>query len=147
MPNTSRTPDRSVLAEALRIAQLVPEAHAAYRPLLADGLLFFLERLAPPRLARILAEQLKLPRATSPSRRLVALLRQCPTLHKLGQVVARDRRLAPELRENLQRLESLEPTTPMGEITAVIQREWGTVAGLEVASTALAEASVAVVVP
>lgn len=147
MLNTSRTPDRSALAEALGFAQLVPEAHAVYRPLLIDGLLFFLERLPPPRWAHILAEQLKLPRAATSAHRLVALLRQCPTLHKLGQVVARDRRLAPELRENLQGLESLEPTTPMAAITALIQREWGRVAGLEVASAALAEASVAVVVP
>jgi ubiquinone biosynthesis protein len=147
MPHTNSTLDRSALAAALRIEHLVPEAHAAYRPLLTDGLLFFLERLSPQRLASILVEQLKLPRTASPSRRLVTLLRQCPTLHKLGQVVARDRRLASELRENLQELESLEPTTPMEAITAVILREWGSVAGLEVASTALAEASVAVVVP
>jgi len=147
MPNASPALDGNMLAEALGIAQLVPEAHAAYRPLLTDGLLFFLERLSPPRLAHILAEQLKLPRAATSARRLVALLRQCPTLHKLGQVVARDRRLAPELRENLQGLESLEPTTPMEEINAIIQREWSKVAGLEVGSAALAEASVAVVVP
>lgn len=147
MPNPSNLLDRSALVEELRIAQLVPEAHAAYRPLLMDGLLFFLERLSPPRLAQIFAEQLQLPRAASPARRLVTLLRRCPTLHKLGQVMARDRRLAPELRANLQWLESLEPTTPMRAITAVIQRELGAVAGLEVAPTALAEASVAVVVP
>jgi ubiquinone biosynthesis protein len=147
MPNVRRPPDGPALAAALGLAQLVPEAHAAYRPLLTDGLLFFLERLSPPRRAGILAEQLALPRAARPARRLVALLRQCPTLHKLGQVVARDRRLAPELRQNLQGLESLEPTTPMAAIAALIQREWGPVAGLEVASAALAEASVAVVVP
>jgi ubiquinone biosynthesis protein len=139
--------ERKALAEALQIARFVPEAHAAYRPLAMDGLLFFLERLSPPHLAHILAEQLKLPRTASPSRRLVALFRQCPTLHKLGQVMARDRRLAPELRENLQGLESLEPTTPIKAITAIIQREWGQVASLEVAPAALAEASVAVVVP
>ena len=147
LPNGSRTLAGRALAEELRIAQFVPEAHAAYRPLLADGLLFFLERLPPPRLARILAGQLNLSRGASPARRLATLLRQCPTLHKLGQVLARDRRLAPALRQNLQGLESLEPTTPMAEITAIIQRELGVVAGLEVGSAALAEASVAVVVP
>lgn len=129
------------------IAQFVPEAYAAYRPLLSEGLHFFMERLSPPRLAHILAEQLQLPRAVSPARRLVTLLRHCPTLHKLGQVVARDRRLSPELRESLQGLESLPPTTPLGVITAIIDQEWGKVSGLEVASEALAEASVAVVVP
>lgn len=139
--------DRSALTEAMQVARFVPEAYAPYRPLVMEGLLFFLERLSLPRQAQILAEQMKLPRSTPPARRLATLLRQCPTLHKLGQVLARDRRLAPELRESLQWLESLEPTTPIGEIIAIIQREWGRVTGLETATEALAEASVAVVVP
>lgn len=139
--------DEQALAETLGLAQLMPEAHAAYRPLLVDGLRFFLERLPPLRQARILAEQLRLPEDSSPARRLVTLLRQCPTLHKMGQVVARDQRLAPELRLHLQELESLAPTAPMEEIGAAIQREWGTIPGLEVAPTALAEGSVAVIVP
>ena len=139
--------DEQVLAETLGLAQLLPEAHAAYRPLLVDGLRFFLERLPPPRQARILTEQLRLPEHTSPARRLVTLLRQCPTLHKMGQVVARDQRLAPELRLHLQELESLAPTAPMEAIGAAIRQKWGTVPGLEVASTALAEGSVAVIVP
>lgn len=147
MPNASGALDRQALLEELQLAQFVPEAHAAYRPLLMDGLQFFLERLSPARLASIVAAQLRLPRHTPPARRLALLFRRCPTLHKLGQVVARDRRLAPELRANLQGLESLEPTTPMAEIAALIQRELGTVIGLEIAATALAEASVAVVVP
>jgi len=147
MPNASNRLDGKAWVEELQIARFVPEAHAAYRPLLMDGLQFFLERLSPARLASILAEQLQLPRTTPPARRLATLFRRCPTLHKLGQVVARDQRLALELRANLQGLESLEPTTPMEEIAAIIQRELGVVAGLEVASTALAEASVAVVVP
>ena len=137
----------SALAETFHLARLLPEPYAAYRPLLLEGLWFFLERLPPQRRTRILAEQLHLPPDASPARRLVALLRRCPTLHKLGQVVARDRRLAPELREHLQELESLAPTTSLGAIAALIQREWGQVAELEVASEALAEASVAVVVP
>ncbi|MCC9000015.1 MAG: AarF/ABC1/UbiB kinase family protein [Candidatus Contendobacter sp.] len=147
MPYASRLLDWSAFAEKLRIAQLAPEAYAAYHPLLSEGLRFFLERLSPPRRARILAEQLQLPHTATPAHRLVTLLRQCPTLHKLGQVVARDQRLSRELRENLQGLESLAPTTPLEAITAIIRQEWGQVAGLEVASEALAEASVAVVVP
>lgn len=137
----------SALAEALGIAEVVPDAHAAYRPLVVDAMLFFLERLSPSRLNVIVAEQLGLPEATHPTRRLALLFRRCPTLHKLGQMLARDRRLAPELRENLQTLESLEPTTPLDEITALIQRQWGHVPALEVGEVALAEASVAIVVP
>lgn len=139
--------DQRALADILPVEQLVPDAHAAYRPLLMDGLAFFFERLSPVRVARIVAEQLALPAAVSPARRLVTLFRQCPTLHKLGQVVARDSRLSPELRANLQWLESLEPTTSMTQVKAIIKRELGAIPGLDIAPTALAEASVAVVVP
>lgn len=147
MTSVSGSFDPIVLAQALQVDRLVPDAYAAWRPLLLDGLQFFFARLSPARLAQIFAQQLRLPPATHPALRLVTVFRQCPTLHKLGQVMARDPRLAPEVRLNLQWLESLEPTTPMAELSVLIQRELGTVAHLEIAATALAEASVAVVVP
>lgn len=109
--------------------------------------MFFLAQLPPPRMASIAAAQLALPVQASAADRLVALMHQCPTLHKLGQVVARDHRLAPALRERLQTLESLPPSVPMDEILPRVQREVGLIPGLEMASEALAEGSVAVVVP
>ncbi len=77
-------PDRSALTEALQIAQLVPEAHAAYRPLLADGLQFFLERLPPTRLAHLFAEQLNLPQAATSARRLGHPAPPMPDLTQTG---------------------------------------------------------------
>ena len=139
--------DESILDKLKALAELVPECYAEYRPVVIDGLLFFLKRLPPPRQMEILGEQTLLPNNTASARRLVVLFRQCPTLHKLGQVVAHDRRLAPELRRRLQALESQKPTTPMSDILDIVEREVGRVAGLEVAAQALAEASVAVVVP
>lgn len=126
---------------------LVPPAYAAYRPLLADGLTFFLERLSPIRQQAVLAAQLRLPANASPERRVLALLLLCPTLHKLGQVVAHDSRLSPDLRRRLQQLESLPPGDSLDRIRPLLDRELGHVAGLEIARTAIAEASVAVVVP
>ncbi|MEA2632155.1 MAG: ubiquinone biosynthesis protein, partial [Chloroflexota bacterium] len=81
--------------------------------------------------------------------RLTALARACPVLHKLGQVLARDRRLGPRLRGQLQRLESMEPRVPIDVIRARIEREIGPLErlGLTLEPPALAEASVAVVVP
>lgn len=83
------------------------------------------------------------------SERLAALLCHCPTLHKLGQVVARDRRLAPELRRHLQALESMEPRRAVSTMTADINRELKdlSIADICLEPDALAEASVAVVVP
>ena len=127
--------------------QLVPEPYEAYRPVVLEALRFFLERLSPDRRNAIVGEQLALPSTTRASERLVVLLRQCPTLHKLGQVVAHDGRLAQELRERLQSLESLAPTTDLGEIMPIIQREAGRLADVVIANDALAEGSVAIVVP
>jgi ubiquinone biosynthesis protein len=129
------------------IAQLVPAQYAAYRPLLTDGLYFFLQHLSAHRLAAITTEQLAMPEKTSLLDRTIALIRHCPTLHKLGQVVARDRRLSLDLRKRLQQLESLRPTTPLSAIRKIIHRELGSPPGLTIASHALAEASVAMAVP
>lgn len=135
------------LFELFDLDKLVPQSRAAYRPLVMDGLVFFLQRLQPGRLNAIVAEQIALPPAARSSRRLVALFRHCPTLHKLGQVVAHDRRLAPEFRERLQELESAIPHTTIRDLQSTLRRELGSVVGLDIASKALAEASVAVVVP
>ena len=85
----------------------------------------------------------------STEERLVVLAERCPALHKLGQILARDRRLAPELRRHLQRLESLPATTPIESIRATLDRESGPLdaMGIQLEPPPLAEASVAVVIP
>lgn len=129
------------------IARFIPERYADFRPLVDDGLRFFLEGLSPDRLTLIFSEQAHMLTAASLPDRAVAFLRRCPSLHKLGQVVARDRRLPPELRRRLQQLESLKPSTPFPEILKIIRHEVHNVAGLSIDGQALAEGSVAVVVP
>ena len=137
----------NLLAPLLNLSELLPPAYAEFRPLLADGLLFFLERLSPGRQQAILAAQFALPDNASRPRRLLALFRLCPTLHKLGQVVAHDRRLSAELRQTLQELETHVPTDSLAAVRAILAREVGRIPRLEVGRRALAEASVAVVVP
>ena len=131
------------------IAPLVPKRYAQYRPLIAEALLFFVQHLPPHRLAPILVEQQALPREATMSERLATLLRRCPTLHKLGLVVARDRRLAPELRRHLQALESMEPKTAVSAMADEINRELKDYPASDISlePSALAEASVAVVIP
>lgn len=130
-----------------RLVELVPPQHAAYRPLVLDALLYFLSALPEKRQKVIFAEQSTLPANTLLARRLVALFRLCPTLHKLGQVVARDQRLAPELRQHLQTLESLPPALVDPGLMALIRQQTQDVDGLVVGSQTLAEASVAQIIP
>ncbi len=133
---------------SIDVSPLVPEEYATYRHVVVDALLFFIRNLPAARFTSIVAEQERLPSDASISQRVATLMCRCPTLHKLGQVVARDRRLNPTLRSRLQALESMEPTTSMSAIVPIIRRELPDfeACGL-LAPEALAEASVAVVIP
>lgn len=131
------------------IASVLPVEYARYREPIRRGLIVFLDGLTPARQAAILDDQARLPFDASGFQRLAALARSCPALHKLGQVVARDRRVDPELRTHLQELESLPPTVPLEALQAILDRELGPLdaLGLRLDPPALAEASVAIVVP
>ncbi len=131
----------------LETVEIVPPAYADYTPLVRDGLLFFLARLPAARLEALAAAQLELAADASAADRFVALLRECPTLHKLGQVVARQNGLPAELRRRLQVLESLNPPPGAYGIAEIVARELGGLRGLTVSAQALAEGSVAFVVP
>jgi ubiquinone biosynthesis protein len=129
---------------------LVPEVYASYRPLIRDAVAFFFERLPERRLHEIAAEVAELgPNALAVEQAQAAML-ACPTLHKLGQVLARHQRLDPAFREQLRALESCVPSTPIDAIRGVLERELGPAMErfeIELGAAPLAEASVAVVVP
>jgi ubiquinone biosynthesis protein len=131
------------------LASVLPDEYARFRRPLSGALSVFLGGLPGARQATILAEQATLPSDASASRRLAVLARSCPALHKLGQVLARDRRLPPELRRHLQELEALPPSVPLATIEAILTRVLGSLdrLGLTLLPPALAEASVAVVIP
>lgn len=115
-----------------------------------DALALFLERLSPARRARIVAEQAALPRGTRHAVRLAALARHSPVLHKLGQLLARDRRLPASLRDELQTLETLPPSASATDVAACARRELKRHierGALRIGRRAIAEASVAVIIP
>ncbi len=151
------TPFDAELLAALGLDALIPAPLAHWRTLVSDGLTFFLTRLPAERVATIITEQLVLgidPDADAACR-LVALMARCPTLHKLGQIVARHPQLDENLRRQLQKLESLPATTPHELVLARIRHELENssviadtqAAHIEIGSEALAEGSVAVVMP
>ncbi len=141
--------DWQAFCATLDVGALVPEGYARYRPAIVDGLAFFLSGLPAERTVAILAEQAGLPVDAGPDDRLAAVARHCPALHKLGQVVARDRRLPLRLRALLQELETMPPAAGLDELAALLAAELGPLAarGVVLDEPPLAEASVAVVVP
>jgi ubiquinone biosynthesis protein len=130
------------------LASAVPQAYAAYRQPLAAAIGFFINHLSPERASAIVAGQFAMSGDVSDADRLVALARRSPVLHKLGQVLARDRRLDPRLRRALQQLESMTSSLPVEILRTQIESELGSFdrAGIVLDAVALAEASVAVVV-
>ena len=142
-------PDWELLITEHALASVFPDAYARYvRPIRA-ALLVFLQGLPAAHQAEILERQASLPPAATFSQRLGLLARSCPALHKLGQVLARDRRLPAGFRVQLQQLESLPSTLSWAAIRDLLTRELGPLErlGVTLAPPALAEASVAVVVP
>jgi ubiquinone biosynthesis protein len=135
------------LVESLDVEQILPLDYAAYRPLLLDGLCFFLDHLPKGRLAEIVSRQLALPPETGFGGRVLNLVHQCPTLHKLGQIVSRDRRLSHGLRRCLQDLESVRPQTQFDDISQEVGNALGNREGVELNPHPLAEASVSVILP
>ncbi|MCB1916144.1 MAG: phosphotransferase [Rhodocyclaceae bacterium] len=142
--------DRRLL-DHLGIADFMPPALAAWTPLVRDGLWFFLAGLSEARRLAIVQGQWQLPLDATPERRLTTLLGECPTLHKLGQVVARHPGLPEALKAELQTLESLPGVSDPAAIRVAILAELPTQARSTLAPVLgeeiLAEGSVAAVLP
>jgi ubiquinone biosynthesis protein len=136
-------------ADALDLGPLVPEAFARYRQAIIDGMMVFLDRLPEEQTGAILLDQALLGEHADIAARLVAIARHCPALHKLAQVLARDRRLPADLRRHLQTLETMPASRDLAWLREQIEGEIGPLAALDVTldEEPLAEASVAVVVP
>ena len=113
------------------------------------GLVVFLSGLPEPIQNAILEVQTTLPSTATVSERLGSLGHCCPVLQKLGQVLARNQQLAPELRDQLQKLESAPSTVPLETIQDILSQELGPLdrRGIVLQPPAIAEASVAVVIP
>jgi ubiquinone biosynthesis protein len=133
--------------DAFDPGDLLPPPLARWRALLVEGLLHFLNQLPAHRRGEIIASQFALDAGASPGERLVALLRQCPTLHKLGQVVARQPYLDPELRRRLVALESMPADVDTRPIVERLLTGLGDASSLAIGDAALAQGSVAVVLP
>jgi ubiquinone biosynthesis protein len=129
--------------------QAVPETYAQYRPVVRDGIAFFLSRVSRPRLVDLIASQLKLAPDIGPEERLLELAKRFPTLHKLGQTIARNPGIDPQVKKWLIHLEHGHYGTPMESLMARIDdlvKGSAEKGQIEVAPAILAEASVGAVI-
>ena len=113
------------IKQLVPIDALVPESAKPWRPLVTDSIAYLFQRLSAERLAAKIAEQAALPLATPPEVRLLRLIARMPGLQKIGQVVARNRRVPPRLREALAELENGLSDVTAAEIHSVIRTRLG----------------------
>lgn len=111
------------IADLLSVEKLVPETYANWRPLIHRSMAFVASHISNERLAPKIVQQIELPPDTPAEIRLGLVIAKTPGLQKLGQVLARTRRLSPSLREELQKLEnSISDVTPE-EVHEIVVRQ------------------------
>lgn len=131
------------------VHSLIPAEFAEYRTLIVELLGVFLEALPAGRRVEIAAAVAAAPRDASAAVRVTTLMAVCPTLHKLGQVLARDHRFSIDFRQRLYVLESAQPAISADAAVRAIRAALDDINldCLSIENTILAEASVAHVVP
>lgn len=105
------------------VETLVIDKYRKWRPVVEDSLQFVFSHLSDRRLATKTVEQIELAPETPPETRLLTLISKMPGLQKLGQVLARNRRLSPALRQALSELENGMSDVMPAEIRAIVTEE------------------------
>lgn len=111
------------LVAAIRLRELLPEVYADFRPIVEDGVRFLLSRIHASRLCGLITDQALLPGDCPPGERMLSLAAALPTLHKLGQIIARNRAIDPGFRQWLQKLESSVPRTTFADLRPTLFSE------------------------
>lgn len=148
MGDTFRERAVSEILNAVQPADIIPDIYGEYRQIVHDGVCFLLSHLSLPRLISLSADQLRLPDSTSHQERLIRLAGQIPTLHKLGQIIARNRNIDISFKSWLITLENGCYGTDMNIIRQMIESELGEHIGafsIEIEPEILSEASVGTV--
>jgi ubiquinone biosynthesis protein len=127
----------------------IPEVYDHYRIVVRDGIEFFLSQVGRHRLMELVVSQLKLDPEAGTQERLVELAIRFPTLHKLGQIIARNPNIDPVVKKWLIHLENGCYGTPMDGIMERIGgqlEQTGNRDRVQVQPAILSEASVGAVI-
>lgn len=139
-----------LLLELIPVQELVPAVYEKYLQMVADAARVILSKLSPERLRVKLIEQMLLPLDATLQERVLKLITRMPTMQKLGQIIARNKNLDPELRRRLQKLENSIRDASYEAILARIHEEMKSKIAtyrVKLGRRFLAEASVCAVVP
>jgi len=107
------------------VEALVPEVYRQWRPVVREAMQFVVLRMSAARLAPKVVEQMTLPPETPAEKRLLRFIARVPGLQKLGQVLARNRNLDPNVRRALTQLENSIADVTADDVRSTIRRELG----------------------
>lgn len=134
----------------LGVSSFIPDKYRDYKPIISDSLCFFLDQVTSNSRTAIAESLRQLDPDAAPIQGLVAILHHCPTLHKIGQLLARDDRLDESVRTQLQYLESFPASFDVEQINDTVRQELGDAIKtyeIEWSTEDAMEASVAYVIP
>jgi ubiquinone biosynthesis protein len=132
------------------IETFLPKRYARYQPVVREGMVFMLSEMPLSRLSPKIVDQLLLPKTSSFGQRLFTLIKDMPTLQKLGQIICRSPGVDPAFKRKLIDLEDNIKTVTYAQIRPSLLREIEKHPSDETIlpeKRILAEASVCAVVP
>ncbi len=135
------------IVRQIRPEMAIPDVYDQYRALVKDGVCFFLSRIGLGRLLDVICTLAVMSEECPAEERLFEIAKSFPTLHKLGQIIARNRHLEPEVKKWLVSLENGAYGTSIESVMVQIDQELQEETTLDIEKTILSEASVAAVVP
>jgi len=140
----------SHLVSMVFLEKAVPESLRQFRSMIVDGITYFISQCSYKQLQAVILKQWSLPMDCSPAERLLNVLEFFPTLHKLGQIVARRPDIDPFFQQFLRSLEHGRITTELDEIQKYLEKQLAVfeqAKNIQLGTSLIGEASVAAVVP
>ena len=132
------------------IESFLPPSYAKFQPAVVEGIIFLISQLPLKRLADKIVDQLRLSLSAKPGERLFTLVKDMPSLQKLGQVICRSPGLDPQVKDSLTDLEDKIKTVTYGRLHPFLRKTIQSAGGkftITPEKEILAEASVCAVVP
>lgn len=139
-----------VIMDGAQPERVIPDVYHPYRALVRDGIRFFMSHISLQRLLDAIIRQIRMDRYSAKEERLLELAKQFPTLHKLGQIIARNQNISPDVRQWLIHLENGQYGTAPDTLLTHINSRLDPMQGQEavhIEPFILSEASVGAVIP
>ena len=132
------------------LEDLLPDCYARFRSVVVEGMVFMISALPITRLAEKIVDQIRLNHTATLGQRLYALIKDMPSLQKLGQIICRSPGLDPQFKKALVDLEDNIKTVTYRQMRPLLMREirsLGPGHSITPEKRILAEATVCAVVP